>query len=286
MVSTDSQLSCDKYTITELQLKQWQPDPYQLREPAYNTNPTTPSEYFSKMFPEQAKRYGCPYLEHVQDIGDGLKSINPIALNTDFFAAILGGDRKLHHKVVYVGSESAWYFYDCRDRIYKQTSDEKLGNLLKALVLRCAEELPGNVHKVNLFLEFRSDKTIRGIVHRAKSILGADSGYFGLDSTNERENGPELYDRVARQFVEQVLERQAGEVLTLNDAYMHFLEYLKRKEMPPVNRKVFKSLVLPVVKEEYELGVRNDLQDETGNKWQRGWKGLGILEPAVVLQES
>jgi hypothetical protein len=56
--------------------------------------------------------------------------------------------------------------------------------------------------------------------------------------------------------------------------------------MPPVNRKVFKSLVLPVVKEEYELGVRNDLQDETGNKWQRGWKGLGILEPAVVLQES
>jgi len=59
----------------------------------------------------------------------------------------------------------AWYFYDCKDRIYKQTSDEKLGNLLRALLLRCADEMPGNVHKLNLFLEFRSDKTIRSIVH-------------------------------------------------------------------------------------------------------------------------
>jgi len=43
--------------------------------------------------------------------------------------------------------------------------------------------------------------------------------------------------------VEQALERQAGEVLTLTDAYLHFCEDLKSKNMPPVNRKVFKMLV-------------------------------------------
>lgn len=41
-----------------------------------------------------------------------------------------------------------------------------------------------------------------------------------------------------------------------------------------------------MVKEEYDLGIRNDLQDETGDKWQRGWKGIGILEPEPALKEN
>jgi len=56
--------------------------------------------------------------------------------------------------------------------------------------------------------------------------------------------------------------------------------------MPLVNRKVFKNLAPHVVKEQFGLGIRNDLQDQAGDKWQRGWKGIGILEPAVALQES
>jgi len=55
-------------------------------------------------------------------------------------------------------------------------------------------------------VEYRSDATIRAIVHRSKSILAADDSFFGVASRNERKEGPELYTRVARLFVEQVLE--------------------------------------------------------------------------------
>ena len=63
-----------------------------------------------------------------------------------------------------------------------------------------------------------------------------------MDSASRSEPGPELYEGVARPFVELVLERRAGAVPTLNDAYVHFLEYLKRRKMEPVNRRKFKGL--------------------------------------------
>jgi hypothetical protein len=276
MAATEPQLQASNYRITELQLKQWEPDPWPIAD--YPREPKTPSEWFSKMFPEQAKIYGTPFIEHVQDIGDGLKGYNPLAINTDFFAGILGGNSKLGHKVVYVESECAWFYYDSKDRIYKQTTDEKLGNLLRALLMRCAEELPGNVHKFNMFLDFRSDKTIRAIVHRAKSILAADSSYFSVESKHQRQQGPELYERVARAFVEQALERIPGETLTLTDAYVHFCEYLKNRGMEPVNRRLFKDLVPPVVKQEYDLGIRNDLRDNVADRWHAGWKGIRVLD--------
>jgi hypothetical protein len=81
--------------------------------------------------------------------------------------------------------------------------------------MRCAEELPESVGKLNLFLEFRSDKTIRAAIHRAKSILAADSEFFGVDSKYQRQKGFEIHERLTRVFVEQALERTPGEVLTV-----------------------------------------------------------------------
>ena len=38
-----------------------------------------------------------------------------------------------------------------------------------------------------------------------------------------------MHERVAKVFVEQVLERQPGEVLTLTNAYLVFIEFLRGK---------------------------------------------------------
>jgi len=265
-------------------LKKWEPDPFPFNDQPSYKEPTTPSEWFSFHFPEQAKIYGCPFLESFEPLGDGINHITPIAPNIDFMAAILGGDRKLGHHIVYIETEMAFYYYDNRDQMYKATSSEKLGNQMRAYLIRCAEELGANVDKCNLFLDFRSEKTIRSIIHRAKSILAADGSYFSVESKHQRQQGPELYERVARAFVEQALERIPGETLLLTDAYLYFCEYLRKKNMPPVNRRVFKDLIPAVIKEEYDLGVRNDLMNETGDKWQRGWKGIGILEPEAAVQ--
>lgn len=265
-----------------LQLKKFVPDRVAWMACAPK-EPTTPSEWFSQKFPDHAKTFGCPFLEMIQPMGEGFNQISPISMNTDFFAAILGGDAKLGHQVVYLQSECQFYFLDVRENLWKPTIEEKLGNLLRALLMRCAEELPQNVHKLNLFLEFRSDKMIRAIVHRAKSILAADDSFFGPESGNVRHGqGPDIYERVARAYVEQVLERQAGEVLTMNDAYVHFCEYLKSKKLPPVKRKEFKGLVAPAIHEQFELGVRNDLRDEAKGEWHSGWKGIRAMDLRTV----
>jgi len=244
---------------------------------AVDQKPTTPSEWFSKKFPEQSRIHGCPFIELAESDSDGLKRINPLAPNIDFLASILGGDEKMGHKVIYLEAESQFYFLDS-DGIYKPTSEEKPGNLLRAYLIRCAEELPNTVHKLNLFLEFRSDKTIRAVVHRAKSILAADHTFFGVESKHQRQQGPEIHERVARVFAEQVLERQPGEILPLTTAYLVFCEFLKRKSMDPVKRGVFRGMFSPIIRELFDLGLRNDIHDPVTKHQTAGWKGIRTLD--------
>ena len=278
MVPTTSEIIHDQLGAARLRLKKWQPDPWPLQDHPIDRKPTTPSEWFSKLFPEQAKTHGCPFIELVQDDVDGFKRINPLAQNLDFLAGVLGGDSKMGHKIIYLEGEMQWYYLDQPSNIFKPTSDEKLGNLLRALLVRCAEELPSTVHKLNLFLEFRSDKVIRAIVHRAKSILAADHSFFAVDSKHQRQKGPEIHERLARVFVEQVLERQPGEFLTLTNAYLIFTEFLKLKAMAPVKRTIFKGMFAPMIREAFDLGLRNDIIDQTTHKQTAGWKGLRAVD--------
>src|ERR1019366_5129671 len=83
---------------SRLQLKQYKAELWPIDEAAYNTKPITPSEWWSKEFPEQAKIFGCPFLELLEPLGDGIDKVTPIALNIDFLAATLSGDSKLNHK--------------------------------------------------------------------------------------------------------------------------------------------------------------------------------------------
>ncbi len=277
MESTTQESIHDQLTLANLQLKAFSADPWPTSERANDRKPTTPSQWFSKMFPDQARIYGCPFIEMVEQ-SDGQTRINPLAPNIDFLAAILGGDEKLGHKVIYLEGEMQYYFFDPRHRIFKPTSEEKLGNLLRAYLIRCAEELPDSVHKLNLFLEFRSEKITRAVLHRAKSILAADQTFFSVDSQNERQKGTEIHERVARVFVEQVLERKPGEVLTLTNAYLVFCEFLKLKSLVPVKRSVFKGMFAPLIRDTFDLGLRNDVFDQVTNNQTAGWKHLRAME--------
>src|ERR1019366_4505977 len=92
---------------------------------------------------------------------DGLARITPLAPNLDFFAAMLGGDIKLGHSVVYFEPEMQFYYKEPLLQLYKPTSPEKLQNLYRGLLIRCAQELNHDTSKLNLFVEFRSDKMAR-----------------------------------------------------------------------------------------------------------------------------
>ena len=286
MVSATSEIIYDQLSTARLQLKKWQPEPWPNIQYANYTKPTTPSEWFSCKFPVQAQIHGCPFIELAEDIADGLKKINPLSANLDFLASILGGDEKMGHKVIYLEGEMQWYYLDQPSNIFKPTTPEKLGNLLRAYLIRCAEELPDSVHKLNLFLEFRSDKTIRAVIHRAKSILAADHTFFSTNSKSARQKGPEMHERLAKVFVEQILERQPGEVLTLTNAYLVFIEFLKQKSMVPVKRSIFKGMFAPLIRDAFNLGLRNDVIDQATNHQTAGWKGLRALEVQEMAEKG
>ena len=129
------------------------------------------------------------------------------------------------------------------------------------------------MQKLNLATEFRAEKKIREVVNRAKSILAADHTFFAPESKHHRTQGPELHERLARVFVQQVLEKEANSVLTLTSAYSMFSEFLKRKEMEPLKRCVFKPMFAPLIREQFDLGLRNDVLSEN-QKQTAGWKNL------------
>ena len=116
-----------------------------------------------------------------------------------------------------------WYFLDS-DGIYKTTSPKKLATLYRALMMKCAQEMAANVHKLNLFYEWRSDRTCKAIVQRAKAILAADQSFFSSTSPNQRIRGPELAERLIRILCETMLERREGACLTVTEAYSVFCQ--------------------------------------------------------------
>lgn len=200
--------------------------------------------------------------------------IFPVSLNYDFFAKALGGRKDLGHSVIYYESECAWYFKDS-DNIFKTTTPEKLANLYRALMMKCTENMPSNVHKLNLVHEWRSDKVAKTVVNRAKNILLAAPSFFSATSSNQRIRGVELHERIAQRFVSELLVCEPGKILMLHDAYAAFCSILKKKELEQVKRSDFKALVTPLIKGEYNVCLRNDLVID-GRSGQRGWKNVNL----------
>jgi len=236
----------------------------------------TASTWFAERFPDQAKQFGCPFLEMIETTCDGFNRINPIDLNIDFFASILGGDKRLGHSVVYFEPEMQWFFKDS-DTIFKPTSPEKLQNLYRGYMIRCAQETNSETDKLNLFREFRSDKVAKAVVHRAKSILAADSSFFSPTSPHQRLKGPELHEKLARKYVDELLSAQSGQVLQLHDAYMAFCFFLKKRDLEPVKRSDFKAIVAPMIRDEFNVCLRNDLVVD-GKPGNRGWKNVRLRQ--------
>src|ERR1039458_7049773 len=98
----------------------------------------TASVYFAELFPEAAKQYGCPFVEIRESVNEYSSVVTPISINVDFFAAALGGDRRLGHSVVYYESEMQFYYLEPYQQIYRTTTAEKMQNLYRGLLMRAA----------------------------------------------------------------------------------------------------------------------------------------------------
>lgn len=210
----------------------------------------------------------------MEDVETGRKLVTAVSMNNSFFAAALS-DSQLGHSVVYYEPEQQWFFLDPRDGLYHPTSEAKLMNLVSALLIRAVEEMPVGVDKVNLFVKFREEERLKAIIKQARSILAADSTFFSSTSPNRRVEGPEQHGRLARQFVGRLIKPQPGQLLSIGDCYEGFQGYCRNNGVEPVARKLFKELVVEIIKKEFEVGFRSDLKDTDG-RYLRGWKGLTV----------
>jgi len=241
----------------------------------------TPAIWFAQKFPDQANQFGCPFLEMRESSCDGFSRITPISINHDFFAAMLGGDARLGHSVVYFEPELQFYYREPVQNLYKPTSPEKLQNYYRSILLRCATELGSEADKLNLFAEFRNDKNSRAVVNRAKSVLAADQTFFSATSPHQRVKGPELHERLARVVVETMLEQRPDSILTMTQAYEVFCKLSQQRSLGQIKRSMFKEMMRDLIKDEFGLGLRRDVLDPA-NKQQVGWQGLKLVDVGAL----
>ena len=266
------------------EIKLTRPEHLKLYEPAKfsfdKTEPKTPNGWFVQRYPQAYKNHGSPFLELVEPLDQFTVQVLPVTINHDFFAAFLGGRKDLGHHVIYFEPEMQWYFRDSGG-IYKPTTPEKLQNQYRALMMKCAQDMPANVHKLNLVHEWRSDRACKMIAQRAKSILAADQSFFSATSLNQRIRGPELYERLLRVLVETMLQPSEGSSLTVTQAYLVFCKLAQQHSLGQIKRSMFKEIMRDLVRDEYGLGLRRDVPDAS-NKHQEAWKGLKLVEAEVL----
>lgn len=237
----------------------------------------TPSQWFALKFPDAVKKFGCPFLEMRQTSCDGFTKIIPVSLNTDFFAGMLAGDPGHGHSVVYYEPELQFYYFEPLQKIYKPTTPEKLQNFYRAMILRCAQELRGEIDKLNLFNEFRSDKNAKAVTNRAKSILAASADFFSATSPHQRIRGPELHERLMRVLCETMLEKNESGYLTVSQAYKFFSQLAQQRQLGTIKRSMFKATMQDLMREQFGVALRRDIPDEHG-KQQEAWRGIRLIE--------
>ena len=265
-------------TLTTFQLCRGE-IPFCLRDINLPTQPpSTPSEWFARRFPVEVKRWGCPFLEAVvEHVNTGRKTITAVSMNNCFFASTLS-DSQLGHSVVFYEPEQRWFYLETRDDCYHLTSEAKLMNLLSCLLLRCAEEIPACVDKIGLFVKFRSEETLRAVVKKARSVLAADASFFSPTSPHRRVHSEDQLIQAARRFIQSAVKPQPGQLLSIGDCYEGFAGFCRNNGMEPVVRKLFKQIVVEIIREEFAVGFRKDLKDAEG-RYLRGWKGLAVELP-------
>ena len=245
-----------------------------------NEGKMTPNHYFQAKFPSQTEQFGPAFLELRETSIANQFKISPISINLDFFAAIFS-DPSISLSVVYFEPEMQFYYNSAFKLVYQPVSPEKLQNLYRGFLIKCAQALNNEVNIFNLFHEFRSDKVARQVTSRAKSVLACDSAFFSATSPYQRICGPELHERLIRVVVETMLERSESSCLTVTQAYQIFCKLSQQRSLSPMKRSMFKATMQDLVKDVHGLGLRRDVPDQN-NRQQEAWKGLKFVDVEVL----
>ena len=231
-----------------------------------------PNEYFALTCPELVANFGYPF--HIS-IYQRL-----VGINTDFFAAYLGGQKRFYHRVVFYVPEARFYFLDPQARQYIPTTEQKM-RIWLSLVL---QERAWGVcldHATTILTQYRSNDVMDEILRKAKSLLAAERGYFKDNETHPRfvveESGKKDLQVTVRLFLEAQVCLDEKSILRVTDFMDGLKNYLRTISASLPKHQELKTIVQANMREIHHKGLRNDLILADGG-FARGWKGLRLRD--------
>lgn len=251
------------------------PIPHGFQEDKLNT----PSGWFTARFPEQTNLFGCAFFEDTTVNIHGSTILHPSAINEDFFAAMLSGERRLGHRMIYLPGDGFW-FNDSKLGAFCSTTDKKVEVLLSNYLIKCAERMNRNVNSRILVKDHRRPQVLAGIVARAKSVLEADSRFFeGAHAPLRHSQGRIIQPSVAsspEDFIHSAFVPRENAVVIVSEAYQKFLGHCQMENLIRVEFTEFKRVARDLVLEKFQLGLRHDIRTPEGRQ-THGWKHLCLV---------
>jgi hypothetical protein len=250
----------------------------------------TPNGWFASKFPNEQRTYGNAFYEEWTTSLQGSQIILPSVINEDFLAAMLSGERRLGHRMVYLPADGFW-FKDPRLDAFCPTTDKKVEILLSNYLVKCAENMGANVASRVLFLDHRRPSVLAGIVQRAKTVLEADPRFFeGANAPRRVSDGRILEPSMPsspEDFIHSTFVPKEGGVVIVSEAYQKFLGHCQRENLTRVEFTEFKRVARQLVMEKFQLGLRHDIRTPEGRQ-THGWKHIRLLSdsPAQVVEAA
>lgn len=241
-----------------------------------------PNSFFAERFPEATALYGPAFL-----VGCWIDSYQqthtiPAHLNTDFFACLLSGSPQLGHTVVYFQQEARFFYYEPLHDAYCATTEAKLELLLSNELIRCSQACSRLTDIRPLVETFRNPTVLNSVIQRAKAMLQADTGFFqGKDGHRRYVDGKYLEptDELSyRLFVKETITPDSCASVTLPEAFSRYVVFCARNHLSALQRTEFRALVADVIREQYHLGIRHDIDNGRGQT-THGWRGLSLVAP-------
>jgi hypothetical protein len=251
-------------------------------------NPRTPNEWFTFRFPEAASQFGPPFFESAEPNLYGAQVQIPSILNEDFFAALLAGERRLGHRMVYCPGDGFW-FHDPRVDAFCATSDTKVELLLSNYLVKCSESTKAFADTKLLVTEHRRPATLSRIVTKAKTVLEADPCFFeganGQARYIEGKRVLPLLEPSPQLFIKSAITKQEGALMSASEAYLAYITYCDRNNLPKTEYSAFKASAGELIYERFQLRIRHDIKTDSGTS-THGWKHIALLPEPPEQQEK
>lgn len=235
----------------------------------------TPSDYFAIKYPKLTQAFGPAFLESHWLDKDGFLNVDPVEINIDLFAGIVGGSDQ-HCGTIYYLPEHQWYQFDPVLQYFAATTVGKLKFSLSQEILHCAlyfSQRRTTIPIGRLFQEFRTEEMLESILKRAEGLLGVTASFFDEATGNRKDPLSLTGEQTTLMFAKEVLEPKRGTILTVGDAYGRYVDFCQQRDLNVVLlRKDFRAPVVMAVRDTFGIGIRKDLKVQ--GKYTSGWSHL------------